>query len=99
MYVIPYAPLPSIVYLLNIIYNKILPIIYCPPLPMSSDSQLLILSWVPLFATSWTVAHWAPLSGFSRQEYWSGLPFPSPGDLPNLGIEPRSLCYRQIFTI
>ena len=42
-------------------------------------------------ATSWTVAYQAPLSmGLSRQEYWSGLPFPSPGDLPNLGIEPRS---------
>ena len=39
----------------------------------------------------WTVAHWAPLSmEFSRQEYWSGLPFPPPGYLPNLGIEPRS---------
>ena len=42
-------------------------------------------------ATPWTVAHQAPLSmGFSRQESWSGLPFPSPGDLPNPGIEPRS---------
>ena len=42
-------------------------------------------------ANPWTVARQAPLSmGFSRQEYWSGLPFPSPGDLPNLGIEPRS---------
>ena len=42
--------------------------------------------------TSWTVAHQAPLSkSFSRQEYWSGLPFPSPGDLPNPGMEPRSL--------
>ena len=40
----------------------------------------------------WNVAHQAPLSmGFSRQEYWSGLPFPSPGDLPDSGIEPRSL--------
>ena len=40
------------------------------------------------FATPWTVAHQAPLSmGFPRQEYWSGLPFPSPGDLPNPGIE------------
>ena len=49
------------------------------------------LSRVRLFATPWTVALWAPLSmGFSRQEYWSGLPFPSPGDLPNPGIEPRS---------
>ena len=41
--------------------------------------------------TPWTVARQAPLSmGFPRQEYWSGLPFPSPGDLPNPGIEPRS---------
>ena len=41
--------------------------------------------------TPWTVAHQAPLSmEFSRQEYWSGLPFPSPGDLPDLGIEPGS---------
>ena len=43
------------------------------------------------FATPWTVACQAPLSmGFPRQEYWSGLPFPSPGDLPNPGIEPLS---------
>ena len=41
--------------------------------------------------TPWTVAHQAPLTmGFSRQEYWSGLPFPPPGDLPNLAIEPES---------
>ena len=49
------------------------------------------LSRVRLFATPWTVAHQAPRSvGFSRQEYWNGLPFPSPGDLPDPGIEPRS---------
>ena len=49
------------------------------------------LSCVQLFVTLWTVAHQAPLSmGFSRQEYWSGLPFPSAGDLPDPGIEPRS---------
>ena len=49
------------------------------------------LSRVGLFVTPWTVAHQAPPSmGFSRQEYWSGLPFPSPGDLPDPGIEPRS---------
>ena len=43
------------------------------------------------FATPWTVARQAPLSmGFSRQEYWSGLPFHSPGDLPDPGIEPTS---------
>ena len=46
------------------------------------------LSHVRLFATPWTVAYQAPPSmGFSRQEYWNGLPFPSPGDLPNSGIE------------
>ena len=49
------------------------------------------LSRVRLFATSCTVAYQAsPFMGFSRQEYWSGLPFPSPGDLPDPGIEPRS---------
>ena len=46
---------------------------------------------VRLFATPWTVAYQAPLfMGFSRQEYWSGLPFPPPGDLPDPGIEPGS---------
>ena len=49
------------------------------------------LSHVRLFVTQWTVAHHAPLSmEFSRQEYWSGLPVPSQGDLPNPGIEPSS---------
>ena len=47
------------------------------------------LSCVRLFATPWTVVYQAPPSmGFSRQEYWSGLPFPSPGNLPNPGIKP-----------
>ena len=46
------------------------------------------LSHVQLYATPWAVAYQAPPSmGFSRQEYWRGLPFPSPGDLPNPGIE------------
>ena len=54
-------------------------------------SEVKWLSRVRLFATLWTVACQAPLSmGFSRQEYWSGLPFPSPGDLPDPGIEPGS---------
>ena len=49
----------------------------------------LIRIW--LCATPWTVAHQTPPSmGFPRQEYWNGLPFPSPGDLPNPGIKPRS---------
>ena len=51
----------------------------------------LVAKSCPTLATPWTVAHQAPLSmGFSRQEYWSGLPFPSPGDLHNPGIEPKS---------
>ena len=50
-----------------------------------------VLSCVQLSETPWIVTCQAPLSmGFSRQEYWSGLPFPSPRDLPNPGIEPRS---------
>ena len=54
-------------------------------------SEVKSLSRIRLFATPWTVAYQASLSmGFSRQEYWSGLPFPSPGDLPNPGIESRS---------
>ena len=54
------------------------------PLPL-----LLLLR---LLQPPWTVAHQAPLSmGFPRQEYWNGLPFPSPGDLSNPGIEPTSL--------
>ena len=53
---------------------------------------LSCFSHVRLFAIPWTVAHQAPLSmGFSRQEYWSGLPFPPPGDLPDPGIELASL--------
>ena len=59
-----------------------------------ANAVLLLLSHfsrVQLFATPWTVAHQASLSmGFSRQEYWSGLPFPSPGNLPDPGVEPGS---------
>ena len=51
-----------------------------------------MLSHVWLIAAIWTVAHQAPRSmEFSKQEYWRGLPFPSPGDLPGPGIEPESL--------
>ena len=53
--------------------------------------KVKLLSRVRFFATPWTVAYQAPPSmGFSRQECWSGLPFPSPGDLPDPGIEPGS---------
>ena len=50
-----------------------------------------MFSCVQLFVTLWTVAHQGPLSmGFSRQEYWNGLPFPPPGDIPDPGIKPTS---------
>ena len=53
--------------------------------------KLSHFSRAQLFVTPWTVAHQSPLSmGFSRQEYWSELPFPSPGALPDPGVEPRS---------
>ena len=55
------------------------------------SSSMKSFSHVRLVATPWTVAYQVPPSmGFSRQECWSGLPFPSPGDLPNPGIKPRS---------
>ena len=55
---------------------------------MHTKECLVIKSCVKLFGTLQTIAHQAPLSmGFSGQEYWSGLPFPPPGDLPNPGIE------------
>ena len=48
------------------------------------------------FATPWTVPHQPPLSmGFPRQEYWSGLPFPSPGDLPDSGIDPAFSAWQE----
>jgi len=51
----------------------------------------LVSKSCPILVTPWTIACQSPLSmGFSRQEYWSGLPFPSPENLPNPGIEPRS---------
>ena len=67
---------------------------------LGTQSNFAFLGWHQcssgLFAT-WTVAHQAPLSmGFSRQEYRSGLPFPTPGDLPDLGIEPMSHCVSSI---
>ena len=57
--------------------------------------KVKLLSPVRLCATPWTVAYQAPPSmGFSRQKYWSGLPFPSPGDLPEPGIEQRSPAFQ-----
>ena len=63
--------------------------IYKPGSPHQSESEVAQL--YPTVCDPWTVAHQAfPSMGFSRQEYWSGLPFPSPGDLLGPGIEPRS---------
>ena len=59
---------------------------------MNEKKKMKLLRRVQLFTTPWTVAYQAPLSmEFSRQEYWSGVPLPSPGDLPDPGIKPRSL--------
>ena len=56
-----------------------------------SKKLYVVVLAIQSFVTPWTGAHQAPLSmGFSRQEYWSGLPCPSPGDLPDPGTEPRS---------
>ena len=82
----PLAPLPR---------KRFLPPIFLflksSSLEKSSKHNVKLLSRVQLFVTPWTVACQAPLSmGFPRQEHWSGLPFASPGDLPEPGIEPRS---------
>jgi len=73
--------------------DQIYPIFFSR-LPRLKDVLLLFLLFsgsVVSMATPWTVAHQAPLStGFCREKYWNGLPFPSPGDLPNPGIEPTS---------
>ena len=67
------------------------PTLRADALTSAPPGKVKSLSRVRLFATPWTVAYQAPPSmGFSRQEFWSGLPFPSPGYLPNPGIEPGS---------
>ena len=73
---------------------RLLRVCVCVCVCVCVSARLLLCSQshVQLFATPWTVACQAPLSkGFSRQEYWSGLSFPSPGDLPGPGIKPESL--------
>ena len=77
--------------LLTVVWTALEEAAVVPQSPVNSHRESESLSCVRLFAIPWTVAYQAPLSmEFSRQEYWSGLPFPSPGDLPNPGIEPRS---------
>ena len=66
-------------------------------LVLTSKISACVLSHVQLFATLWTVAPQAPLSmGFPWEECWTGLPFPPPGDLPDPGIEPKSLASRAL---
>ena len=68
----------------------------CPDLSLYVKMKVKLLSHVGLLGTPGTIACQAPPSvGFSRQEYWSGLPFPSPGDLPDQGIEPSLPHCRQ----
>ena len=78
------------------IYNQIHIHTFCKLILKIPDTLSLVVVGLaakscPTLATPWTTACQAPPSmGFSRQEYWSGLPLPSPGDLPDPGIEPRS---------
>ena len=86
--------------LCHIVLQKELKIMNWPPVAHRTNPAHLyrisfihtcILSHVRFFVTSWTIARQAPLSmGFSRQEYWIGLPFPTPGDLADPGIKPTS---------
>ena len=77
--------LKSLLLKLNCFYGE------TPTFPLKERKKVKSLSCVQLFVTPWTIAYQVPPSmGFSRQEYWSGLPLPSPGDLPKPGIEPGS---------
>ena len=74
-----------------IVHGTLLNVMWQPGWEESLGENVKLLSRVQLFATLWTVAYQAPLSiGFSRQEDCRGLPFPSPWDFPDPGIEPRS---------
>ena len=88
----------------HLIHPKVLRVLYSLEHYIPQSLHVCMLSQFScgqLFVTLWTVAWRALLSmGFSRQEHWSGLPWPPPGDLPDLGIECMSLCLlhcRQIF--
>ena len=82
---------------LTLCHPLLLPPSIFPSIRVFSNEHVRVksLSRVWLFSTPWTVAYQArPPMGFSRQEYWNGLPFSSPGDLPDPGIEPRSPALR-----
>ena len=74
--------------------------VFCKQVVLESwNVKVKLFSRVWLFVTPWTVAYQAPPSmEFSRQEYWSGVPFPSPGDLPDPGIKPGAIIRFQLFT-
>ena len=76
----------------EVLRDRVCPL-HCDLIPRQESRKMcmyLVAQPCLTLATPWTIAYQAPLSmGFSRQEYWSGLPFPSPGDLPNPGNEPR----------
>ena len=81
-------PIPSDV---SIMKRRTIICLISPLSPWKGKRKVKSLSHVQLFATPWTATYQAPLSmGLSRQGYWSGLPFPSPEDLPDPGIEPGS---------
>ena len=85
----------SISYLIHIILFTLQIILEPQSLLLRGKVKVKSLSCVQLFATPWTAAYKAPPSmGFSRQEYWCGLPFPSLGDIPNPGIEPQSPAFQ-----
>ena len=84
-----HCPAYLIYFYMDIFIFQISHNVYILLLKLESESE--VAQSCPTLCDRWTVAHQAPPSmGFSRQEYWSGLPFPSPGDLPDPGIEPRS---------
>ena len=65
-----------------------------------SEVKVIVTQSCPTLCDPWTIAHQAPLSmEFSRQEYWSRFLFPSPGDLPNPGIEPRSPAMKILYRL
>ena len=83
---------PRTLTLSHVILGKLVKCSLC----FSLKVKLKVLSRVQLFATLWTIAHQASLSmGFPRQEYWTGLPFPSPGDLPNPGNDQFTQLQKQ----
>ena len=94
-FIFSHAPFPRGVIWLSLLYIHTLPSVYSVTEQSYTENVhacvLRHFSGVQLFVTPWTVAHQAPLSmGFSRQEYWSGLPCPPQRELPNSEIEPTS---------